>query len=578
MSPATLPSSLPFDIMPSISILPATQGASEAPLLQGQSDATVENLFGSELQAILSGVELDEAPVALENEPAELCATQTTAKPKRPAATILAASGKDVPIEVETLEPLIAMAKASTGPEVEVAKEAAADLAPAEKIVVNEQEFDEEEEDPVAVPELLALPISEDVVVAPTVKGSEVPLVDQSAMPTEALQKDSHAKPRAEQVAKPQAALPEAPKMQEARPVQTPRANREEHPRAARGKALDPIETDTPAPTLDAPPMKTSQNDAASAKGVEATENVPIDDRVTLRFRDVASHAIADERPAEAEAVEATQQPAAEPEEKDTAVAEAPESASDARVLDQPNAPIERSARPEQRTTNAVPRQESAATEKRATEAVEQRPQARVSATSTAVILDKQASGAVKTVSIRLPIEDGSRGGAVVQIDVARRNSVLEVRLAGSSDGLQKAVTESIDSLVQKLAVDRWSLDGKAPSLNQTPDAALPKLESVLPESVESLTRPTIRAHAQENAAVARELPLEASTQSAQSQQSHDGQRNQDFRQDSGSRENPQQQQQEEQKRPRREVWSQFLEAAEESFEMGLAETAPELQ
>jgi hypothetical protein len=210
----------------------------------------------------------------------------------------------------------------------------------------------------------------------------------------------------------------------------------------------------------------------------------------------------------------------------------------------------------------------------------EARPTPRLSAASAGLILERQAAGAVKTVSIRLPIDDGSRLGSAIQIDVGRRNAVLEVRLTGSSEGLQQAVTESIDSLVQKLAVDRWSLDGKPARDARVELAAYPKLDSILTESIDASPRSAMHRSAQENASAARELAFEAPASSSSSQQPGDGRRSSDMQHDSGPRENPNQQQaqQEEQRRPRREAWNRFFRAAEESFEMELAETATELQ
>jgi hypothetical protein len=62
----------------------------------------------------------------------------------------------------------------------------------------------------------------------------------------------------------------------------------------------------------------------------------------------------------------------------------------------------------------------------------------------------------VKSISIRLPIIDGIEGGTI-KIDLSRRSQVLELRLAGSTVGLQRAVTDSIESLLGKLAADHWS-------------------------------------------------------------------------------------------------------------------------
>jgi hypothetical protein len=208
----------------------------------------------------------------------------------------------------------------------------------------------------------------------------------------------------------------------------------------------------------------------------------------------------------------------------------------------------------------------------------------RLSAVSAGVILERQATGSVKTLSIRLPIEDGSRLGSAVQIDVARKNAVLEVRLTGSSAGLQQAVTESIDSLVQKLAVDRWSVDAKSSVEPGAEAAASPRAEMILYEGGDRLPRSSARAQMQENASAARELALEApastSSSASSSQQSGDRQQSSSMEHDSGPRDNANQQQaqQEEQRRPRREAWNQYFRAAEESFEMELVETAPELQ
>ncbi len=213
----------------------------------------------------------------------------------------------------------------------------------------------------------------------------------------------------------------------------------------------------------------------------------------------------------------------------------------------------------------------------------EARQRSRVSAASAGVILERQAATAVKTVSIRLPIDDGSRLGSAVQIDVARKNAVLEVRLTGSSEGLQQAVTESIDSLVQKLAVDRWSLDAQ-PRVEPGAEAvAFPRTETMLSEGGDRLPRPPARAQVQENGGgvgeMAPEAPATTSSSASSSQQSGDRQQSSSMEHDSASRENPNQQQaqQEEQRRPRRETWNQFFRAAAESFEMELTETATEL-
>ncbi len=73
--------------------------------------------------------------------------------------------------------------------------------------------------------------------------------------------------------------------------------------------------------------------------------------------------------------------------------------------------------------------------------------------------LGLEGGSPVRSIRIRLPIVDGVAGGSI-QIDLSRRGHGLEVRLAGSNQDLQRAVTSSIDSLVRKLAADSWSPTG----------------------------------------------------------------------------------------------------------------------
>jgi hypothetical protein len=167
-----------------------------------------------------------------------------------------------------------------------------------------------------------------------------------------------------------------------------------------------------------------------------------------------------------------------------------------------------------------------------------------LSAASASSILDKQAKDTVRTVSIRLPIENGARGVSSVQIEVARRSQLLEIRLTGSSQDLQRTVTESLDSLVQKLAVDRWAPESPAgvsagpqqPLLAEVPRASLEP-------GVELAPRLPGTSSGQEIAVAARELPLDAArdatrgedpnrdSNSGQSQEQHQQASQQDSRQ-----------------------------------------------
>lgn len=90
--------------------------------------------------------------------------------------------------------------------------------------------------------------------------------------------------------------------------------------------------------------------------------------------------------------------------------------------------------------------------------------QSRLGLAATETILEKNASQSMRVVSIRLPIEDGTGSGGSIDIAVARRSQNLEVSLSGSSAGLQRAVSESLESLVRKLAVDQWTSLGSGSS------------------------------------------------------------------------------------------------------------------
>lgn len=527
-------------------------------------------MFGTALTELLGAV----APEGEQTEVAAPVSPPVMPQPNRVAAMILPVTDNSLPRSEAAAQPSAAAQSAAAPSQAEPLREAESVVIPAEVLVASsvEEKIEEKEEnrdeDPEA-PIAPALPLPM-LVEEQRVVNAAAPVDAPKFLP------ESNNKLEDKQV-KPAPVAPlsqsemQVPKRQpqsavrrtEAQPAANP-ADGQRNEAAPRGDIS--VESDEPSreqPIADLASFK--------AKGSEPTE-----DRVTLRFREsvVPKQDLAD-TPAETA--------------KPVAPASDPEAESNNRVPDSAIAPnaaampeISSSIPPvahrmETRGTEIAHRPEAFAADKPQALPSEQRLQPRVSTSTTATILDKQASGAVRTVSIRLPIEDGSRAGSAVQIDVARKNSVLEVRLTGTSDGLQRAVTESIDSLVQKLAVDRWSLDAPASPDRSTDAVGIPRMESMLPESGESSARPNLRMPSQEIASAAREMALEAPAQSTSGQQSSDSQRNQDFQQDSGAREHPQQQQ-EEQRRPRPEAWGQFLQAAEESFEAGLIETAPELQ
>lgn len=349
-------------------------------------------------------------------------------------------------------------------------------------------------------------------------------------------------------------------------------------PSDASDTALDPT---TPRLSEGATAESSVSKDVAKA---EATSEAPAtSDRVTLRFREQAqSLAASVASPEESKGVARESKASSQASSESPAISNV--ESADTPLLKAPPAPSEEMSSAAPHSVEIAPKASHSASESRSPAPAEPRIASRVSVSTTAAILDKQASASVRTVSIRLPIEDGSRAASSLQIEVARRNSLLEVRLAGSSDGLQRAVSESIDSLVQKLSVDRWTLDSPTGTGPGSESGLLPKMESILPESSE-LGRPSFRLPSQEIATLARELPLDPAATSASQQQTPDGQRQSDFQQEAGSRQNSQQNPQqnsqqsgEEQRRPRREAWNQFLQDAEASFDSGLLETASELQ
>jgi hypothetical protein len=595
MSIAMLPSSLPFDILPATPVLPAAlalhNGSALMPM-QGERhevDTAAEKLLGLSADASLVerfGAALTEllavdAPEVELREMAESSMASLVLQPKRTTAMILPVADNSLPRREEADPTTAATSQVQLGNEAEGVAIAAEVLVATlveeqvgEQVEEKELERDEEAEAAIA-PALLPLrPVEEQEVMKATA------LIEASKPLPEPNNKIEDKQVEPSPVAPlPQAKLQGPERQLQAvvrRTVSQPGVN----PSQEHGGEVEHRSGMQHRNAMVAGEDIGVEGDAAAqdqpSAEIQANESAPKEDRVTLRFREsMVSKPSRDEAPEEASK---SVPPASE--EEAASKSTKPEKADVHSAATMPE--ISPSAPPvaqrmDARGAEIAPRLEAHAADKPQALPAEQRPQSRVSAATTATILDKQASGAVKTVSIRLPIEDGSRAGSAVQIDLARKNSVLEVRLTGTSDGLQRAVTESIDSLVQKLAVDRWSLDAPASPDRSSESMSLPRMESILPENGESSARPTLRMPSQEIASAAREMAPEAPAQSSSGQASSDGQRNQDFQQDSGARQHPQQQQ-EEQKRPRREVWGQFLEAAEESFEAGLLETAPELQ
>ncbi len=575
MYKSMLPSSLPFDILQTIPLLPAAAAFSSgaAPLLmQGgkcqadlSADMSVVAQFGTALTELLEAV----PPDAEEAQVAASSIDSVMPQPKRLGAMILPVADNPMPRSEAATQPAGAAGRATTlqepemvsiSVEAEVEIEVALERQVWEKVEEQEEDRDDEPEAPIAQPLLFLV--------------EELSVVKLAA-PVDAPK--SFFEPENKSEGKQVKTAPATPnslgefKGQE-RQIQSPlrHAERKSEAVSSDGRQRELAPGDDLSEERHVPAQDRTIPESP------AQESGPKEDRVTLRFREsMLSKEDLVEGPDEvAEPTACASDREADLHPIRTEIADATRVAAMSEFSSS-EPPV--AHRMEARATEILPRQESLAADKSSAPAPEQRLQPRVSAATAATILDKQASGSVKSVSIRLPIKDGSRAGSAVQIDVARKNSVLEVRLTGTSDGLQRAVTESIDSLVQKLAVDRWSLDVPASPDRSSETVGIPRMESILPESGESSSRPTLRMPSQEIASAAREMSLAAPAQSSPGQQSSDSQRNQDFQQDSGGREHPQQQQ-EEQRRPRRETWGEFLQAAEDNFEAGFFETAPELQ